>query len=219
MAEAITITAQRREVSPKGRETPKALRRAGYVPGVIYGADFESLSLQFSARELTRVYRRAGSSSLVSLQLEGEESLSAFFREVQRDPVHGQILHVDLYHIVAGQAIHNSIPVFSRGHAPVTELGATVTQTVETIEIECLPKDMPPYLVADLTTLDSISSHLVAGDLQLPDGVTLLSDPEMELFQVNLPRTVLEEEALEGEIEYGEGEEAPSDEDEASTAE
>jgi large subunit ribosomal protein L25 len=202
MAELITIAAQQRDVSD---QKAKALRRAGIIPGVIYGSDFESRSLQFGARELAAVYRRAGTSSLVSVQLEGEEALDAFFRDVQRDPVTGQILHVDFYHVVAGQAIHNTVPVLPQGEAPVIELGAIVAQVSEAIDLECLPRDMPPYVVADLTVLDAPGQHIVAGDLDLPDGVTLISDPEMELFQVNMPRAMLEEEEEELLEELEEG--------------
>jgi large subunit ribosomal protein L25 len=219
MAEAITLVAERRDKGLHKELKAKALRREGYVPAVIYGPGFETQSLAFSARDVSRAIHEAGISSIVEIKVEGEaQPLSALFREMQRDPVDGQLLHVDLYHVTAGQMLRNAVPVVAEGFAPVTELGATIAQILQTVDVECLPMDMPHFLVADISILDSPHSLLVAGDLQIPENVVLLTDPDTEIFQVNMPRMVEEEEEEEELALYGEaaieGEEEESPEKE-----
>lgn len=226
MAEAITLVAERRDESLHKGLKARALRREGLVPGVIYGPGFEPQSLVFPAREVSRVLHEAGISSIVEVKVEGQDQpFSALFREIQRDPVDGQLLHVDLYHVTAGQTLRNAVPVVAEGFAPVTELGATIAQILQTVDVECLPKDMPQFLVADMGILDSPNSLLVAGDLKLPENVVLLTDPDAEILQVNMPRMVEEEEeeeeefALYGEAAAEEGEEGAVEEEETAQEE
>jgi len=196
MPDMISLTAQPRDPSAK----PKALRRAQIVPGVIYGHGFETRSIQFSYMAIERVVRQAGTSRLISVQIEGDSEVhNALIREVQRDPVTDRILHVDLYRIVADEPIRNEVPLVQRGKAPAEDLGGTVSQLLESIEVECLPKDMPEAIIIDLSKLTEINSFLRVADLDIPEGVQVLTDPEAEVIRVMAPRGLTAAELAEEE--------------------
>ncbi|MFH1086133.1 MAG: 50S ribosomal protein L25 [Chloroflexota bacterium] len=198
MSEQFVLAAQPRDMAVK----PKALRRQGGVPGTIYGPEMSAASVQTTATELERMLRTVGTSSVVSVTVEGwTEPLLAIVREVQRHPVTGRPTHVDLYRVLAGRAIRSEVPVVGHGLAPALREGALVTQLVEAIEVECLPENMPHALVADLTRLAGLHASITAADLAVPEGVTLLIEPDTDIFQVVLPRGMEEEEVKPAEAE------------------
>ena len=212
MAETLTLAAAPRDTA----KTAKVLRREGTVPGTLYGREYDVRSLQFEYRALQRMIRTAGTSRFVELAIEGlEEENTILVRDVQRDPVTDRILHVDLYRILAGQEIRNQVPLVLVGEAPVIELGAMVSQVVESIEVLCLPKDMPTYIEADLTSLTELNSHLAVGDLAIPEGVAVLTSPALAIVQITIPRGLEEEEEEAEVVEGEEGELEPGAEGEA----
>jgi len=149
---------------------------------------------------IERVVRQAGTSRLISVQIEGDSEVhNALIREVQRDPVTDRILHVDLYRIVADEPIRNEVPLVQRGKAPAEDLGGTVSQLLESIEVECLPKDMPEAIIIDLSKLTEINSFLRVADLDIPEGVQVLTDPEAEVIRVMAPRGLTAAELAEEE--------------------
>ena len=212
MAENLSLAAAPRDTT----KTAKVLRRLGTVPGTLYGREYDVRSLQFEYRTLQRTIRSAGTSRFVELAIEGvDEENTILVRDVQRDPVTDRILHVDLYRILAGQEIRNQVPLVLIGEAPVKELGAMVSQVLESIEVLCLPKDMPSSIECDLTPLTQLNSRLAVGDLTIPEGVEVLTAPDTAIVQIAIPRGLEEEE--EGELAEGEeGEEGePGEEGEA----
>jgi len=222
MAQVITLAAEMRDATI----TNKAMRRAGSVPGVLYGNQFASQSLQFSTRTLGRVIRTAGTSTLIELDVVGgDETELALIREIQRDPVSGALLHIDLYRVVRGVAIRNAVPIVMVGVAPAVELGATVSQMLDTLEIECLPKDMPAIIEVDISALTQAGSRITVADLAIPEGVQILIDADIDVVQATMmtmaaaesdaeiaaaEAAAAEAAALEGEEgEAVEGEESP----------
>jgi large subunit ribosomal protein L25 len=205
MANVISFAAQPRDASL----TNKALRRANKTPGVMYGRAFQAVSLQFDTPAVTKLVREAGKSRLVSVTIDGFETpRDAFIREIQRDPVSGDVLHLDLYAVVADETVTNFVPLVAEGHAPALEKGLIVTQLLETIEVECLPRDMPAALVIDMTRIVDLHSHLTVADLAIPAGVTVLIDGETEVAHATMPTHEEDEDA------HG----AEADEDDAAEA-
>ncbi|NLT73769.1 MAG: 50S ribosomal protein L25 [Chloroflexi bacterium] len=216
MAQTLTLEAQSRDT----QSTPRALRREGFVPGVLYGNQFDSVALQIPERALSRVLNTVGTTRLFSLSV-SDRSLSetVLVRAVQRHPVTGSLLHIDLYRIVAGQAITTAVPVRAHGEAPATEEGGVVSLLLNELEIECLPADLPEQIVVDLSALTEMDSVIYVSDLSLPEGVTALIDAEAVVARVLAPRAAEEEEEAEGAEEMIEGEveaqaEAPGEESE-----
>lgn len=171
MAAMIPLTAQPRNTAL----TPRALRREQKVPGVIYGRNRATQSVQFDYGALARVVRQAGTSHLVSLILEGEKPQLTLIREIQRDPLTGRILHVDLYAIEAGQTIRSSVPLVQRGKSEAVAMGGMVVQDLDELEIECLPEDMPEVIEINLEKLATMHSRITVADLAISPKVTVLT--------------------------------------------
>ncbi|MHB1318288.1 MAG: 50S ribosomal protein L25 [Anaerolineae bacterium] len=198
MAELLTLVAQSRDLE----KTPRALRREGSVPGVLYGNQFASVSLQFPEPVLRRLLNTVGTTRLFVLDV-ADQGLSetALVRAVQKHPVTGGLVHVDLYRIVADQAITTAVPLRMHGEAPAIEEGGVVNTLLDELEIECLPKDLPDHIVVDLTALTGMDSAIHVRDLAIPEGVTVLIDQDTVVARIVAPRGGAEEEAEEIEAE------------------
>lgn len=197
MPTQIPLSAQPRDESKK----PGALRREGVVPGVLYGRRFEPTNLQFAYQMLERVVSQVGSSNFVGVEIDGGERYDALFREVQRDPVTGRILHVDLYRVRADEKLRSAVPLSLVGDSPAVEDGGVVAQLIDTLEVECFPRDLPQSIEVDLSRLVDLPSHLSVADISVPEGVTVLTDDATVLVQVSVPRAMAVEEAEEVEEE------------------
>ena len=196
MATSISLTAAPRDKNLK----VAALRRTGQVPGVMYGHHFEATNLQFNYQAIERVILHAGTSHLISVSIEGDnESHDAFIREVQRDPVTEQILHVDMLAVVATEKIRNLVPIVQHGQSPVEDEGGVIVQMLENLEVECLPRDMPASIIVDVSVLKEFGDQIRVADLSIPAGVTVLEDPDTEVITVTVPHAVIAEEAAEAE--------------------
>lgn len=203
MAEMLALAAQPRDLSVKAR----ALRRQELVPGVMYGPGYEPRTVQFEELTLTRMVLQAGTSRLIALTIDGEsEEHIALIRQVQRDPVTNDIVHIDFYRTVAGQTLTSAVPVVGIGTAPGLEAfpGSTIGQLLDTVDIECLPRDMPESITFDLGLLVDLSSMVTVADLKVPEGVTILTDDASELATLVAQRAE-EPDEVEAEIEGIEG--------------
>ena len=215
MADVLILAAERRELS----QTARALRRAGKVPAVVYGRAIPTRSLQLDADVVARTVAVAGYNRLIALDVSGDDHLqTVLVRDVQRDPVTHVILHLDFYAVVADQKVSTEVPIVQTGVAPVVELGGTVVQTLETLEVECLPGNMPTEIVLDISGLDGFDSSITVADLPIPAEVDVLTDADLEVIHVAAPRMEeKEEEELEllgvaAEAEEAEGEAAEAGE-------
>jgi len=171
---------------------------------VLYGHRFEPTKLQFAYQSLARVVSEAGFSHFVGVQVDGGDTHDALLREVQRDPVTERILHVDLYRVLADEKLHSAVPLRLVGHAPAVEEGGVMAQLLDTLEVECFPRDLPEVINVDVSQLVDLPSHLTVADIAIPDGVEVLTDDETVAVQVSVPRAVVEEEAAEEELVLGE---------------
>ncbi len=193
MADRIQLTGELRD----GKEKAKALRRQKIVPGVVYGRNFDALSIKFDNQTINQVIRAAGTSRLISLEIDGDgDSYTTLIRDIQRDPVSSDVLHVDLYHVVEGQTITNLVPITTYGRAPALEMGATIVRILDHVEVECQPEDMPEAITVDLATLESIHDHVAVADLAVPEGVEILTAPETEVIHVIAQRSEEEVEEI-----------------------
>lgn len=163
----------------KGKEV-SGLRRSGVVPAVLYGRHTAPVSLQANGRELMRVLMKAGSSRLVTLKIEGSaEPRMALVREVQREPIRGDLWHVDFYGVSMTEKITLSIRVRFDGVSPAAALNEGVlTYGNDSVEIECLPGDLIDSLVVDLTRLVKVGDVVHVSDLKVPETVKILSNPD-----------------------------------------
>ncbi len=174
----------------------KALRRQGWIPAVLYGRHISPLPIQVEGRELQRVLSQArGGARLITLQVDGETHL-ALIREVQREPIRREILHVDFQAIEMTEKIRVEVPVIFTGASPAVERGEGVlVHGLTHVEIECLPKDLVEAITVDLSALDRVDAAIYVRDLQAPPGVTIVSDPDELIALVTAPAAEALEEA------------------------
>ncbi len=225
MAE-IKLKAQKRKVT--GRKV-KQLRQAGLVPANVYGKNIHSQALTLKKEELAKVFEQAGETGIVKLTLEGEkEERPILIQNLQRHPLTQEPLHVDLRQIILTEKITAMIPVELSGEAPAVaqKLGILI-QTVNELEVEALPTDLPEHFVVDVSKLEQVGDEVTVKDLVYDKNKVeiLTEDTELTLAKieplaeeekVEAPPTeeVPAEEAVpaEGEVTPTEGEEAKPEE-------
>ncbi|WP_455384790.1 50S ribosomal protein L25/general stress protein Ctc [Acidihalobacter prosperus] len=206
------IIAERRDDQGKGAS--RRLRRAGRVPGILYGGSGEATPISVEARVLYKqLENEAFYSHILNVQLEGKTE-RAVLRDLQRHPSHPTLLHFDLQRVSDDQAIHVRVPLhfLNEETAPgVKQGGGMVSHHLSEVEVSCLPKDLPEAIEVDLGALElNASVHL--SDLKLPAGVTLIElshgeEHDQAVVSISAPRGAAaadEEEGGEG-AEEGEG--------------
>lgn len=154
------------------------LRRAGLIPAVLYGRHVDAISLSAPRRQIEQVVSKAGSTRLIKVYV-GETATprNALLRGVQRDSISGALLHVDLYEVSMTDRIRTAIPIVLSGKAPAVDLGKGVmVRGLSRIEVECLPGDLIPEIIVDISGLAEIHDSVSVADLKVSEAITLLAD-------------------------------------------
>jgi large subunit ribosomal protein L25 len=204
----LELTLDPREAQGKAN---KRLRRAGIVPGVVYGKGEESTNVQVDAKTFETLYRAAGRTSVVKLHLPGSKGASsAFIKSVQRHPLSGQPLHVDYLVVNLNVEMEVEVPLVFTGEAPaVEETGGTLLHNLSSVRVKALPANIPHEISVDVSTLVSLDVAIHVKDLSLNrDLVQVLTDGEALVSAVVPPRVEVEEEPVLTEEELAEAEAA-----------
>lgn len=197
--ETIVLNASLRE--EQGKKV-KALRRQGQIPAVVYGHGLKPQSLKVSALDFGRVFQKAGENTLVELSIDGGKAANVIIADIQQDPITNRFTHADFFQVRMDEKIEAAIPLEFQGEAPaVKELGGIFLRTVEAVEVECLPADLPHSIEVDITILKTFDDHIKLSDLKVPTKVKILGEPEMIIASVERPRTEEELAALNEKVE------------------
>ncbi|MED1645535.1 50S ribosomal protein L25 [Brevibacillus agri] len=172
----------------------RMLRREGWVPGVVYGSDVTSQSIQINGRELDAALRQQTTNKPFRLVVDGTTH-DVMVNELQRHPVMGNILHADFKKISMNEKIHTSVPVLMTGDP---ELGVA-TLVRHNVDVHCLPGNIPESFLVNVDGFN-IGDVVLAADLEVPAGVELLVEPTEVLISV-LPVKAKSEESIEAEQE------------------
>jgi large subunit ribosomal protein L25 len=221
--ERIRLEVKEREQS--GSSDSRRLRKAGMIPGVLYGRGHKPHPITVSERELRRVLTgSAGLHAILDVVLEGQKAThSSILKDYQVDPIRGKIDHFDLQEVRLDQSIQTSVVVELVGESVGAKAGGVLSQVAREVRVEALPLEVPERLELDVTAME-IGDSLRLTDLSAPEGVALLDDPETVLATVTVPTRVEEPEVEVEEVEEGEegevpeGEAAPEAEGEAPAA-
>ena len=182
----IPMTAEHRTAVRRGLG---ALRRSGKLPAVLYGADKTPVTLQLNSREASRTLNRIVGTALIDLDVHGENH-KALVREIQRNFVTDEILHVDFYEVAMDRVMRVYIPLRQVGVAPaVTLLGGILVRGLADIEIECLPGDLVSGIEVDLTVLKAIGDSIHVSDLQVPSTIKVLTHGDEQVSRVTYAST------------------------------
>jgi large subunit ribosomal protein L25 len=197
MSELVLHAKQRTVI---GRQV-KALRREGLLPAVLYGTGIEPIPLELEVPEAKKVLTRLGSSTLVSLKV-GRQTHQVLVREIQRDVIRWDMIHVDFLKVAMDEVIRTSVPIELVGEAPaIRELGGVLVSGLAEIEVEALPADLPDRMMVDLEILAEIDDTITVGDLSYGKGVEVLTGLNEVLARVIYQvEEEIEEEVVEEEI-------------------
>ncbi len=176
-------------VSPRNTSvSAKNLRKTGAVPGVMYGNDVPSTSIQCSLKDLRPVFKKAGENTLVEVQLDGKK-IPCLIHAVSFEPVTGDFEHIDFYAVNMSKKVTANVPLLLTGESPAVKgLGAILVTVHHTVSVQCLPKDLPRDLTLDISTLENFRDSITVSKLTVPPGVVIVNAPDTVLVTVQEPR-------------------------------
>ncbi len=207
--EKVVLKATRRDV--RGKQV-NALRRAGQLPAVIYGRHTEPVSITLDTHSASLVLSKVGSSSLITLDVDGTE-FPALVRERQRDYIKDRLIHVDFLAVSLTEKIRAEVRIELTGvSAAVKDSDAVLVTGLHTLSVECLPADLPELVTVDIAPLAKVGDSIHVRDVTLGDKVQILDDPDEMIVNATYAKIEVEapvaaaEGAVAPEAEAGEPE-------------
>lgn len=204
-----TVKLKVRPRTELGKRGAKHARAAGDVPAVLYGEGESSVPLAIDAHDFRiALSTPAGRNVIIQLRLNGEDATTrAIIREMDRDPVSREILHIDLQRISENKPVVIHVPVTLTGESPAVKEGRGILDhTMRQVEVKCLPGNIPEHIEVDISTLE-VKHAIHVSDLSVQD-VELLDNPERPVVEVLQP-TIYQEPVAEAVEGAEEGEVAP----------
>lgn len=190
-----TLTATKRSKTDKLGD----IRTNGMVPAVVYGAQVENTTISVSSVDFQKIFRVAGETSTIVLELEDEKTkakkkLDVLIYEVQVNPVKGFPIHIDFLAVDMNKPIEVKVPIEFDGIAPADKNGSGVlVKVLHELEIEALPKNIPHAITVDLSPLAELDSQIHAKSISLPNGVKLLTDGDEVVALISAIKEEVEE--------------------------
>jgi large subunit ribosomal protein L25 len=208
-SDSVVLEAEPRQANGSGEA--RRLRGAGKVPVVVYGKG-RSDNLQVNAHDFHLMMHRHGEHQILDLVVSGKNTGKVLVKDVQHDAYLGHILHADLQAISMDEELNLNLPlqVVGEEESKGIKAGGVLELVVNDLEIACLPGNMVEDLLVDVTDLE-IGDSVTAGDIKLPEGIKLVSDPEIVVLTIAQPRAEEEPSDAEGEEGAEGAEPAPVD--------
>lgn len=208
MAKTHSLRAEDRKRTGSG--VLKRMRREGFIPSVVYGGGSENRNVKVSAKGVREMLADTASTNvLVDLELDGGSNQLAFLKDLQHDPLSGKVLHADFIAVDDKTEITAQIPVSLVGEAVGVKLGGQLEQMIYSLEIKCLPKDLPETIEGDASALN-VGDVLSVGGMSWPEGVSPTLGHEVVVALVAKTRVALSE-AATGEEDGGSDADAASE--------
>jgi large subunit ribosomal protein L25 len=173
-----------------------AVRNEGCIPGILIGLNEPRVPFKIKAGDMTRVLKTGGRNALVDLNIDGESTF-AMVKEFSRNPVSRRIIHVDFQRVSATATVDASIPLVFVGQPGEGLVGWTVEHELNTLHVKAFPDALPPRIEVDVATLKP-HHPFTAGDVILPEGVTLNADPTQAVAMLVPPKLAAAEEPVAG---------------------
>jgi large subunit ribosomal protein L25 len=198
----IILEAQPRSLH--GKKNAK-LRAEGKVPAVVYGHSVQPESLVLEQKDLENAYRHAGGNKIIELKIGDHKAKNVLIHDVHAEGIKGGLLHADFYVVRMDEMLKAEIPLHFVGESTaVYQQEGSLMKSLEALEVECLPGDLPESIEVDISVLDDFEKTITVADLKLPAGVKFTGeDQELLVARVEAPRS---------DEEMAELDEAPSEE-------
>ena len=195
----LNLKLQKREVL--GKKVRKE-EFAGLIPGIVYGAQIKNIPVFFAAKEFNQVFREAGESSLIQLEIDNKDKFLALIHSVQRHPLTEEIIHVDFYVPNPKKKVKTLVPLAFIGEAPAVKIGGILVKGIQEIEVKAFPANLPHEIAVDISRLENIGDEILVKDLVAPEGVELVREANDIVISVVAPeKEEITEEAEEKETE------------------
>jgi large subunit ribosomal protein L25 len=193
----IELNAETREITGK---KVKQLRAEGLMPLVVYGGKVKPLNIQAVEFDVKRTLARTAG-QLIALRVEGEsDPRMVLARDIQRDVLSGQLLHADLYQVDMTEMVQVDVTLAFTGEAHLVSIGEAILATpLTSVEVECLPGDIVQSIEVDISSLVEMDDAIYVRDLQVPEGLEILTDEDELIARMEY---VIEEEEEEEEEEF-----------------
>ncbi len=196
MAERIKLEADKRVLVDR---SAKQLRRQGWIPAIIYGQG-RNLNIQVASLRLRHVLREAGRTNLIDINVE-KDMLTVLTKDVQRHPTRGDLIHVDFYEVDMKEKIVVDAALVTIGEAVPTVDGlGTTAILLHSVEIECLPDNLISEITVNLELIQTPEDMVFVSDLEAPEDVLILNDPESVVARFEYLQEEVEEEEEEEEL-------------------
>jgi large subunit ribosomal protein L25 len=209
-----SLAAEPRDVTGK---KVAVLRRAGRLPGVVFGHGISSENVSIDAHDFELLRRKAGQNALIDLSVHGKAARPVLVHGVQVHPVHRRPLHVDLFLVRMTEELIVDVPLVATGTSLAIEnLNGTLLHPIESVRVRALPDHLPQSIEYSIDGLVDFDAVVKVSDLKIPDDVTLLTDAEEVVAKVLASRLQTEVEAEKAEEAEAAAEAAEAGEGEAA---
>ncbi len=195
MTEKVSLIATTREIVGK---KVKRSRLKGLMPAVVYGHGLDTKPVFVDGKEFKKVYRQAGTSTLVDLAIDDKTPIKVLMHEPQYHYLNNEPIHADMYAVNMTKEIETAIPIHFIGEsAAVTELEGNFISNRDELDIKCLPSNLIAAVEVDISVLKTFDDQIHVSDIKVPETIEVLTDPEEVVALVTPPRS---EEELEAEL-------------------
>jgi len=199
---------------------PNTKRTLELIPAVLYGFKTENISLSVDKIEFDKIFKQAGESSLIELDIDGK-NITVLIHDVQEDPVSDEIIHIDFYKPDLEKKVSVVIPLITKGEpGGVKNYGGTLVKNINDVEVKALPNNIPHEIIVNVENLEDIGDEISIKEISVPEGVEILRDPDEIIITIVAPTKVEEEleKPIEEKIEEVEGVGEKTEEEEEEEA-
>ncbi len=183
----VKLGAEKREA----KEKVAKLRKLGQIPAVLYGHNVPTVSLKLKKTEFEKAFKVAGESSILDLNIEGDQTHPVLIQEVQLHYLTNEPIHADFYQVSMTEKLKAHVALEFTGESPaVKAMGGVLVKVLNQVEVQCLPADLPHNIPVDISALINFSSTIHVKDLQISSKVQIMNSGEEVVVKVQPPRDV-----------------------------
>jgi len=193
MPNKAVLTIEKRD--EKGSGAASRMRRSGFIPGVVYGKGMDPIEIKVSTKDLREIVAKYGRNTVLDLKLDNQV-IPAMIKDIQLDLLGARYEHVDFQRIAMDEVIRTRVPIRLSGEGIIESKGGLVMLQLDELEVECLPKDLPEFIDIDVSKME-IGHSLKVGDIELPEGVQVLSEPGETVLVITETKATEKEESEE----------------------
>ena len=202
MQKVLELNVQKRTENDKNS---KKLLENGYIPAIFYGKNVKNILLKIKKNDAVNILKEAGKYSLIDLKIDKDESKKVLIKEVQKNNIKDIISHIDFFQVDLNKKISLDLPFIFINEAPaVKNLGGILLKNIETVKIECLPKDIISGIEIDLTKLKTFEDAIKINDLKISSNIKFITKSNDLIVSVVKPRVIVEDEDKKEEEKDGE---------------